>query len=194
MEIINIDDLSREKARDLIKKLPRNKEFLIEKLSDDRRMFIRTDGIKTSLENGKEIKDIDITVHYDGEPKRKISYINDIFVPLIKIEILVRNSKFNFSEVIEAIKESIELKSVKEILKKHSTLFEFEKVNPTGCSIEFLLVLIKMLALQEDINYWGINPKTKKKYEGREKPYNALYDLLVKKMPLTHVTRKHMLY
>lgn len=189
-----IDGLSREEARNIVKKLPRNEEFLIQELSDGKQIYIRTDGEKTSLENGNKVNDIDITVHYVNESKRKISYINDIIFPLIQIEILFRNSGKNFSEVIKAIKDSIELNSIQEIFEKYPQLKEFEKINLTGYSLEFLLVLIKVLALQEDINYWGINPKTKKPYEGREKPYNAILDLFEKNMPLTHVTRKHRLY
>jgi len=95
--------------------------------------------------------------------------------------------------LLKAIKDSIELIPIKEIYRKYPKLKVIEK-KKTGYSIEFLLAILKILALQEDVNYWGINPKTKKSYEGREKPYTAIYDLLLKKMPLTHVTRKHRLY
>lgn len=182
MEKLELDNLKREEARNLIIKLPRNKEFLIDKLSNGKRVFIRTDGTKESKVDGKKITDIDITVHFDNEPKRKISYINDIFVPLIKKEGSV--SEKDIKIILNAIKEVIELVPLKEVIKKY----------PQVKDLEFLLALIKALSLQEDVNYWGINPKTKKQYEGRYKPYNAIADLLIKKMPLTHITRKHRLY
>lgn len=182
MEELKIDNLEREKARNIIVKLPRNKEFIIDKLSDDRRVFIRTDGAKESKVDGKIVKDIDITVHFDNEPKRKISYVNDILVPLIKKEGSIGEK--NIKIVVDAVKDVIELVPLKEVIKKY----------PEAKDLEFLLALVKALSLQEDVNYWGINPKTKKRYEGRYKPYDAIFDLLIKKMPLTHITRKHKLY
>lgn len=173
-------------------KLPRNKAFVTDVLKDRIKIYFTTDGEKQSKKNGKNLKGhFDIKIHFEGEPKRKFSYINDIFIDLIKNEHIL--SKEESEIFLKALKDSIELVSLKEIYKKYPELNEIEK-KKSGHSIEFLLAILKILALQEDVNYWGINPKTKKKYEGREKPYNALYDLLVKKMPLTHVTRKHMLY
>lgn len=193
MEKIEIDGLGREEARNLIICLPRNKEFITDILKAGIKIFFRTDGEKQSVENGEKIKKvIDITVHFDNEPKRKFSYINDIFIDLIKKEQIIGENKIEI--ILKAIKDSIELMSIKKIFEKYPELKELEKSIKSGYSIEFLLAILKILALQEDVNYWGINPKTKKQYEGREKPFNALYDLLIKKMPLTHVTRKHMLY
>lgn len=191
MEKLELDKLSREEARNKIKSLPRDKSFIVDVLSDGTRFFITTNGKKISLDDGKKVGGIDITVHYDNEPKRKISYINDVFVDLIKKESIIGEKKISI--IINAIKESIELTPIKEIIKRPE-IKKIENMNLPGRPIEFLLTLIKCLALQEDINYWGINPKTKKRYEGREKPYNAIVDLLVKKMPLTHVTRKHKLF
>jgi hypothetical protein len=182
MEELKIDSLKREEARNLIVKLPRNKEFVIDKLSDGRRIFIRTDGVKESKVDEKLVKDIDITVHFDNEPKRKISYVNDILVPLIKKEGSMGEN--NIKIVVDAVKDVIELVPLKEVIRKY----------PEVEDLEFLLALIKALSLQEDVNYWGTNPKTNKRYEGRYKPYDAICDLLIKKMPLTHITRKHILY
>jgi len=193
MERLNIDGLGREEARSKALSLPRNKDFFTDLLPDGKKVFIRTDGTKPSLENGKSLdKIVDITVHYESEPKRKVSYINDIFIPLIKIEATIGKEKMKI--LIGAIKDSIELMPIKIIKEKHPEIIEFEKINPSEHSIEFLLSMIKVLALQEDVNYWGINPKTKKPYEGREKPLNAINDLFVKRIPFTHVTRKHRLY
>ena len=193
MEKLSIDGLEREEARNKVIPLPRNQEFFVDSLSDGRKVFIRTDGTKQSLENGKKLdKIIDITIHYENEPKRKINYINDIFVSLIQIESTIGED--NMKILIKAIEDSINLVPLEKIKSKYPQIKEFEQINPSKHSIEFLLAIIKMLALQEDINYWGINPKTKKRYEGREKPINAIKDLFIKKMPLTHVTRKHRLY
>lgn len=200
MKSIFINGLSREKAREVLIKLPRRQEFLIDTLSDGRKVFIRTDGIKMSREDGKEIDNLDITIHYEGEPKRKISYLDDVVVDLIKKEMVIH--KDGLVTLLNAIKDSIELMSLKEIFKKYPKLMEFEKeiqkaiekANLQAHSIELLLSIIKCLALQEDINYWGINPKTKQPYEGRYKPYNALIDYFLKKMPLSSVIKKHMLY
>lgn len=173
-------------------KLPRNKVFVTDILSDKTKIYFTTDGEKISKKDGKDLKGhFDIKVHFEGEPKRKFSYINDVFIDLIKSDSAF--GKNGIEIFMKAVKDSIDLMPIKEIYQKYPALNELEK-KKSGHSIEFLLAILKILALQEDINYWGINPKTKKSYEGREKPYNALYDLLIKGMPFTHVTRKHRLY
>jgi len=192
MEKLKIDGLGREEVRKLVMKLPRNKAYVTDVLKDGTKIYFTTDGEKESKEDGKVLEGhFDIKIHFEGEPKRKLSYINDIFIDLIENRRVIGDVGLNI--IINAIRDSIELVSIKEIYQKYPDLNKIEK-EKTGRSIEFLLAILKILALQEDVNYWGINPKTKKRYEGREKPYHALYDLLIKKIPLTHVTRKHRLY
>jgi hypothetical protein len=192
MKKLNLDNLSREDARKLVMGLPRKKAFVTDVLKDGTKIYFTTDGEKESKKDGRPLKGhYDIKVHFEGEPKRKFSYINDIFVDLIKNEQTLGDTGVNV--LLTAVKDSIELTPLEGVYKRYPELNDLEG-KKSGYSIEFLLAILKILALQEDINYWGMNPKTKKRYEGREKPYNALYDLLVKKMPLTHVTRKHKLY
>jgi len=192
MEILKLDGLNRVEARKLVMELPRNKIFITDVLKDKTKIYFTTDGEKVSKEDGRNLQGhFDIKVHFEDEPKRKISYINDIFVDLIKNEHIFGEKGIEI--LLKAIKDSMDLVSLKEIFEKYPELKDFEK-KKSGYSVEFLLAILKILALQEDINYWGINPNTKKRYEGREKPYNALHDLLIRKMPLTHVTRKHRLY
>jgi hypothetical protein len=192
MDKIEIDGLDRAEARKFVMSLPRNQAFITDILEDGRKIYFITDGGKDSLENGNKLEGhFDITVHFEGEPKRKFSYINDILVFMLKNERALGEKGAEI--LLKAVKDSIELVPIKEIYKRYPELNELEKKRANH-SIDFLLAILKILALQEDVNYWGINPKTKKPYEGREKPYHALYDLLVKKMPLTHLTRKHRLY
>ena len=191
MEKLKIDGLKREEARNGVISLERNKEFLIYTLSDGINVYIRTDGKKKSKVNGKEITDIDITIHYDGEEKG-LNYIDDVIIDLIQ-----KREKIGEEDIltlIKSIKDSIELVPLEEIYKKYPRLKEFEKMDLSGHSIEFLLVVIKCLALQEDVNYWGMKPNGKEKYEGREKPYNVLKDVFIKKMRIKTVIKKHMLY
>lgn len=187
MKCLKIDSMNREKARDTLWNLPRNQEFLIDTLSDGRKVYIRTDGTKISLVNGKVFRDKDITVHYEGETYG-VNYVDDILVDLIKKEVVL--SPKEFSVLILAIRESVELKSIRDIFKKYPVLTKMAKKRLPGESIEFLLALAKCLGLQEDINYWGRSKKGKK-YEGREKPLNALKDLFAKKMSLYEVLKKH---
>lgn len=190
METLSIDNLEREKARNLVISLPRNEEFLAHTLKDGRRIFLKTEGKKRSRIGNKKIGGIDIIIRVDEE-KRKLNYLSDIIIDLIKKEVIVGNK--NILIILQAIKDSIELTPLEKIMEKYPELKEMEKKNLPGHSIEFLLVISKLLALQEDVNYWGINPKTKKSYEGREKPYNALTDLFVKRMDFRTVIKKHML-
>jgi hypothetical protein len=190
METLNLSRLSREKAREKIVTLPRNKGYILYVLSDGRRIFIRTDGTKKSRVDGKEVKEqIDITVHYDGE-KSGLSYIDDVLVDITKKNVVIGEELTR--ELLKAVKDAIELHPIPEILQRPQ-IAELTKRALPGESIEFLLAILMGLALQEDINYWGINPKTKKRYEGREKPYNALYDLFVKNQRLRNVLRAHQL-
>lgn len=207
-ERLVFDNLTREEARNLIIKLPRNKEFMVDVLSDGRKIYIQTDGAKTSRENDKIVSGIDITIHYDGESK-KLSYVNDVIVDMIQKKAVVNYvndvfkdmiakeqviGKDGMSVLLTALKEFIELTPYEVVREKYPEIHKFESMKLPGESIEFLFKIIRYLALQEDVNYWGINPKSRKPYEGREKPHNALCDLFIKGMPLTHVTRKHMLY
>jgi len=191
MERLYIDGLDREEARNKIIGLERNKEFLIQTLSDGRKVFIKTDGKKKSKVNGKEVSDIDITIHYDGEIAG-LNYIDDVIIDLLHKQHMIGEE--GILTLLKAIKDSIELISLENIYEKYPELKKFEKMNLLGHSIEFLLVVIKCLALQEDINYWGTKPNKKEKYEGREKPYNALKDVFIKKMRIKTVIKKHMLY
>jgi len=206
---IIFDNLGRKEARDKVIKLPRDRLFVVDSLSDGRKIYIRTDGAKTSRVNGEVISGIDITIHYEGESRRKISYVNDVMVDMIKKHAVVDYVNYVFKDMIKkeeaigkdgmltllnAIKEFIELTPYDEIKRKYPDVDNFDRMNLPGNSIEFLFKIIRYLALQEDVNYWGVNSNTGKNFEGREKPYNALCDLFVKGMPLTHVTRKHRLY
>jgi len=192
METLKIDGLGRAEARKLVMELPRDKAFVTDILRNGTKIYFTTDGDRDSKEDGKILEGhLDIKVHFEGESKRKLSYINDIFVDLIKNEQILDEKITKI--LLKAVKDSIELMPLKEIFEKYPELKDLEK-KKYGNSIEFLLAILKILALQEDVNYWGINPNTKKRYEGREKPYNALHDLFILKMPLTYVTRKHKLY
>lgn len=187
---VKIEGLSRKDARDIIVALPRNKEFVVHVLKDGRRVFIRTDGKKESIENGKRITGIDITVHHDGET-RGLNYIDDMLLDLAKKQVILSDEEMSI--LIEAIKDSIELVPIEEIYNKHSLLKELEKRDLPGHSIEFLLKVLRVLALQEDINYWGSKPSGKERYEGREKPIHALEDMFINDMSLRAVMRKHKL-
>lgn len=182
---ISIDNCSREEARSRIINLPRNRQFHVETLKDGRKIYVRTDGEKKSHEGAEEKENLDITIHYDGE-KRGLNYIDDFFVDLIRKR--EKNPK-EIDRILNAIKDSIELVSYSEIEQKYPNLGE----GLPGESVEFLLKVIKWMALQEDINYWGINPKSKKPFEGRNKPINALNDYFRKNMPLRTVIIKHRL-
>lgn len=190
MEKVDIDGMDRKDARDKVAKLARKEEFLIETLSDKRKVFIRTDGRKKSKVNGKEMKGLDFTVHYDNETGR-LNYVDDMLMDIFEKRHVIGEDGTKM--LIDAIKDSIELVPLNEIYKKYPKLKEFEKKKLPGHPIEFLLVIIKALALQEDVNYWGMKPGGKGKYEGREKPYNALSDFFIKKMSLFSVIKKHML-
>lgn len=184
MKKIDIIGKGREEARNIIIKLPREQEFLINTLKDGRKVFIRTDGEKTSKVNGRAVEDIDITVHYDNE-KRKLIYIDDLLVDAICKKWLLGKEKMLI--LVKALKKAIELKPLDKVYEEHPELREFEKMNLPGYSIDFLLKVIPVLALQEDVNYWG------KRYAGRYKPYNALCDLLIHEMSLKKVIEKHKL-
>lgn len=197
MEKLNFEGLTREEARSLVVKLPRNREFIAYILQDGRNITIHTNGRKTSrigyVKNGRiieeNLKGIDITVHYDREVK-SLNYIDDLIVDLIKKEIIIE--KDSIIALLEAIKQSIELKPIKDILKEP----EIKRINNmklSGHSIEFILSIVRFLGLQEDVNYWGLNSKTNKPFEGRYKPYNALCDYFIRGMRLFDVIKKHRL-
>ena len=190
MAKLRLFGLSREIARKKVVSLPRNRGYILHTLSDGRRVFIRTDGTKKSREDGKKVpRIIDITVHYDGE-KSGLSYIDDVLLDVMKKSVVIGDRQT--AELVEAVKDAIELKPISSILKQPAIAKLCKKKLP-GESVEFLFAIIMALALQEDINYWGVNPKTKKRYEGREKPYHALYDLFVKKQRFRNVLRAHQL-
>lgn len=197
MENLNFDGLGREEARNLVIKLLRNEEFVVYTLKDDRNVTIRTNGRKTSRigyeKNGEYFEDkktgLDITIHYDGEVK-SLNYIDDLIVDLIKKEVVI--GKNAILALIEAIKQSVELKPIKDILNNHR-IAEINNMGLSGHSIEFILAIVRFLGLQEDINYWGINAKTKKPFEGRNKPYNAIYDYFANRIRLFDVIKKHRL-
>lgn len=95
-------------------------------------------------------------------------------------------------DLLAAIKDSIEWTPFIEIRNRYPKLFNLESPLP-GHTIEFLLKITRWMALQEDVNYWGRKP-TGGKYEGREKPLNALRDAFEKRLPFATIIRKHMLY
>jgi len=185
MQRLNFEGKSREEARRIIINLPRNKEFLVWELSDGKKVWIKTDGRKKSIENGVEGGCYDFTIHYEGE-ERKVSYLDDIIVDLIKKEVVLRKEKI--LELIEGIKDAIELKPIEEIMER----FKGWKDLP-GHPIELILILMMLLGIQEDVNYWGINPRTGEPYEGRYKPYNAISNYFVRGEGLKAVIRKHKL-
>lgn len=159
---IGVDRLSRAEARSKLIKLARNQEFEVHRLKDGRRVFIRTDGKKTSISDGEEAGQFDFTVHYDGETRR-ISYVDDILVDLIRKEALIGA---DIKYLLTGMKDSVELLPLNEIMGKYPKLSEFEKSPLIGHTIEFLLVSIRWLGLQEDVNYWG-QKKNGGMYEGR---------------------------
>lgn len=189
---LHINGLSREKVREIILKLPRNQQYLIHVFKDGRRVFIRTDGKKDSFKNGKKIGKYNFRIFYEDENKQTkgVSYIEDVLVDLLRKRDFIGE---DIKAVIEAIKESIELKPLNKIFEKYPKLKELEKKSLPGHSIELLLVLLKWSGIEEDVNYWGINPRTGKPYEGRYKPYNALVDLFIKEERLYSVIKKHRL-
>lgn len=188
---LKIDNLDRDKARETVFELPRGKEFLVHILNDGRKVFIVTEGKKQAKINANESGIHDFKVHFEGETT-KLNYIDDFLADILQKKLFIGENAVEI--LISAIKSSIELMPVEEIYKKYPKLKELEKKKLPGHSIEFLLVIIKWMALQEDVNYWGINPKTKKHYEGRNKPYNALYDFFIKKEPLYTVIKKHRFF
>lgn len=187
---IKLDGLSREQARESVIKLERKKEFVVDLIDDGRKVYIRTDGRKKSRVNGEKL-DVkwDFTVHYDDE-ERGFNYVDDLLLDILLKRQVIGEDKTLI--LIEAIKQSIGLISIDEIYKKQPTLLKLKKTQLPGHSIDFLLKMIRWLALQEDVNYWGTKANGSK-YEGREKPYNALVDLIVKKQSLFNVIKKHML-
>ncbi|MHC1635534.1 MAG: hypothetical protein ACXQTS_02775 [Candidatus Methanospirareceae archaeon] len=185
MRRLNFEGKSREEARRLILNLPRDEDFLVWELKDGRRVWIRTDGRKKSIENGIEIGNYDFTIHYEGE-ERKVSYLDDIIVDLIKKEVVLGRERI--LELIEGIREAIELKPIGKILERFK---DWEDL--PGHPIELILVLMMLLGIQEDVNYWGTNPRTGEPYEGRYKPYNAIYNYFVRGEGLKTVIKKHKL-
>ena len=189
MDKINFNGLSRVDARKVIIELPRKDEFWVDQLMDGRKVYIYTNGEKTSKENGEEIGNYDITIHYDEE-KKSLNYIDDLLVDiLLKREHIGED---NTSILIEAMKESFELIAPEKIMNNHPELQQIEKKKLPGHSIDFLLRVIRYMALQEDVNYWGKKPSGER-YEGRYKPYNALKDLFINKKSLRDVIKKHRL-
>ena len=190
MDKINLNGLPREEARKAIIKLPRNEKFWVDDLNDGRKVYIHTDGTKPSKENGKVIGNYDITIHYDGEEK-PLNYIDDFIVDILRKREHIGED--NTSVLIEAIRESIQLIAPEEIMNRHPQLQEIGKKTLPGHSVDFLLRVMRYMALQEDVNYWGKKPSGKR-YEGRDKPYNALKDLFIDKKSLYEVIKKHQLF
>ncbi len=186
--ILNIDGLSREEARNLVISLERGKTYLVYSIQYEgdvkRKVFIETKGRKSKN---------DIKIYYetrDGE-KRGFSYIEDILMDL-----MIKKAFLNedvLLEFVEAAKDSIELVPIEKIKERYPRLFSLDKGNLPGHPFELMLVLLKWAGVQEDINYWGINPRTNREYEGRYKPYNALVDLFKNKMRFSSVLKKHRL-
>lgn len=187
---IHLEGKSREDARKIIIGLERNKLFFVDKLEDGRYIYIKTDGRKKSFVDGKEVKKkLDFTVHHDGET-RNLNYVDDLLM-----DVMMKNLSLgekNTIILVQAIKDSIELIPIDEIYEKYPKLSQIKKMNLPGHSIDFLLRIIRWLGLQEDVNYWGVRPSGKK-YEGREKPYHALRDLMIFKDTMFNVLKKHML-
>jgi len=174
---IKIDGLTREEARELIWNLERNRRFIVEELKDGRKIYIATTGRKTSRvrieRDGEEIKEKghDILIEYDGQPTG-IHYLDIIEDLLIKREVNEEKTKI----IIEAIEDYLKLKSWDEIVEKSPSIKEEDL---PGFKIEFLIKIIRWLALQEDINYWGYKPNGEK-FEGRNKPINFIRDVFIK--------------
>ena len=208
MKTLNVDGRGREEARNLLMRLPRNKEFVAHSLSDGRVVMIRSDGTKEGRvgddvkRDEKRIKNKDFTIHYTNEP-RPLNYTDDFLIDiLVKARIIERErgsveSKSWIVEMIDAMRNSVELIPVSTIMGNIPAFSQPEILNLPGHSIEFLLACIRWLGIQEDVNYWGYkykDGKRKGKFEGREKPINALTDLFVKGLPFATIIRRHMLY
>jgi hypothetical protein len=193
MEQLSVDNLLREDARQLIIKLPRNRTYLVHILKDGRRVFIRTDGGKPSYKDGQNIGNYNIRIFYeDSERQQKgLSYIEDVLVDMIRKRDYIGDE--GIRTLLKAIKDSIELKPLHEIYANYPELKSFEERGIPGHSIELILVLLKWAGVEEDVNYWGINPNTRQPYEGRYKPYNALVDYFIRGERLHNVIKKHRL-
>lgn len=185
---IKIEGLNRKKARDIVFNLPRNQEFHVDTLKDGKKITLKTEGKKHSKIDGEDVGIHDFKVHYEGE-QTKLNYIDNFLVDLLKKKLFITDEQIR--KLIAAIKDSIELVPIEEIYKKYPELKELEKKQLPGHTIDFLLRIIRWMALQEDVNYWGTNPKTGEPYEGREKPYNALRDYFIEGYPLYTVIKKH---
>lgn len=174
---IRVDGLTREKARDLIWGLERNKKFVVEELSDGRKIYISTTGRKTSRmrieKDGEEKREKghDILIEYDKQPTG-IHYLDIIEDLITKNE----ENKEKTKIIIQAIEDYLKLKSWKEIIEKYPSLKEEDL---TGFKIEFLIKIIRWLGIQEDINYWGYKPNGER-FEGRDKPINFIKDVLIR--------------
>ena len=208
VKTLNLDGRGRDEARNIVMGLPRNDEFFVHNLSDGRVVMIRTDGTKEGREgddvNRTEVrfKNKDFTIHYTDE-RRSMNYTDDFLLDIlvkariIERESLVEDNKSWLLELIDAMRNSVELIPVSTIIENHPAFNKPEVLNLPGHSIEFLLACIRWLGIQEDVNYWGFKykeGKRKGRFEGREKPINALTDLFVKGLPFATIIRKHMLY
>ena len=207
MEELSLDQLGRADARQMMMGLPRGQEYRVHTLPDGRHITIRTDGTKKGQEGDdvgrsvKEVLDKDFTIHYTNE-ERRLNYTDDFLVDLLTKSAIIRRERGDeqasswLAEIITALQESVELNAVKEVMRRHKPVGVVSADLP-GHSTEFLLVAIRWLGVQEDVNYWGTkykDGKKKGKFEGRDKPINALSDLFIKKFPLATIIRKHMLY
>lgn len=187
-KILSIDGMSREAARECIMSLSRGENFIVHVYEypdgTKRRVFIKTVGRKSA-------KDIKIYYETKEGEVRGFSYIEDILVDLmIKKQGL---PDIIIEKFIKAAQDSIELVSIYEIRKRYPELFTDKMWKLPGHPFELMLTLLKWAGVQEDINYWGINPKTNKPYEGRYKPLNALKDLFIENKRLIDVLKKHRL-
>ena len=207
MEDLSVDYLGRTDARRMVMELPRGQEYRVHALSDGRHVTIRTDGTKKGQEGDdikrtvKHVLDKDFTIHYTNE-RRRLNYTDDFLVDFLTKSAIIKREKGEdhasswLAETVMAPKESVELNPVQEIMRRHRSIGVVSADLP-GHSIEFLLAVIRWLGVQEDVNYWGTkykDGKKKGKFEGREKPLNAISDLFIKKLPLATIIRKHMLY
>ncbi len=121
-------------------------------------VYITSDGVKIYCEQGKKSKH-DFKVRYKEPNKRlrtpkHVHVIIDLYMKLARNEILTLSFvDYIISNIIKKIKPNKEFPPKLQIFNKEG-IKEFEELNDFGVySIEFLLVVIELIMIQEVTNY-----------------------------------------
>lgn len=102
-----------------------------------------------------------LDIFYEGKPFG-YSFIDDFLIDLKKKEVMF-GEKY-VKKLIEALEKSLEYTSFQAIKKDYPELFSTKTV---GNDIEWLIKVIKVIGIEQDLRYLGKRKKNKEPYEGR---------------------------